>query len=152
MPDETDKEILKILQEEGRISNLNLSQKIALSTASTHDRVKRLERTGVIEAYHAKLSPEQLGIHFQAYILIRLNSTKPDAINHFIHRVQRINEVSEAHKVSGNYNWILKIMCKSNQHFDEILTNKLGALEHIEDMLTLPLFSTTKDKYNVPID
>ncbi len=151
IPDEIDKKILSILQVDGKTSNLDLSKRIALSTASTHDRVKRLERLNIIESYTANISKGHLGFHFQSFVLVKLENMKKEAVEGFIHRIQRIKEITECHKISSDHQWLLKIVARNHQDFDDITTNKLGNYDLITEIKPMPLLSTVKHNYNTPM-
>ena len=90
--DSIDLKILKILQEKGRITNLQLSQEIGLSPAPTLERVKKLETSGVIESYHAQINDTLLGIGIKAFISISLERQKVDSIVTFKEKIQAIVE------------------------------------------------------------
>ena len=96
--DKTDFKILKILQEQGRITNIQLSNDVGLSPAPTLERVRKLENSGIIKSYHAIADAEALGLGIKTYIQISLNWHKLDAINNFISQINDIDEIVEDRK------------------------------------------------------
>src|SRR3954447_388419 len=99
--DKTDLQILKILQENGRITNLQLSNEIGLSPAPTLERVRKLEHSGYINSYHALVDEEKLGLGIKTFIQISLDFHQKDTIQTFINEIQAIKEVTECHHVTG---------------------------------------------------
>ncbi|HHJ51399.1 MAG TPA: Lrp/AsnC family transcriptional regulator, partial [Phaeodactylibacter sp.] len=110
--DKTDLLVLKELQENCRMTNLKLAEKVKLSPAPTLERVKKLEHMHVIEGYHAKVNPEKLGLNVQTFVFISLAWRKDNAFNKFIEKIQDIPEVIECHVITGEADVILKIICK----------------------------------------
>ena len=88
--DKIDLKILKILQENSKITNLDLSKKIGLSPAPTLERVKKLEQSGIIESYHAQVNPQTIGLSVKTFALVSLAWQKENALNHFL-RKNKIN-------------------------------------------------------------
>ena len=87
--DKIDLKILKILQENSKITNLDLSKKIGLSPAPTLERVKKLEQSGVIESYHAKVNPQTIGLNVKTFVLVSLAWQKENALNNFLDKIRR---------------------------------------------------------------
>ena len=82
--DKIDAKILELLQTNSKITNLELSKKIGLSPAPTLERVKKLESTGVIESYHAKVSPQKVNLTISTFVLVNISWVKPKALESFI--------------------------------------------------------------------
>lgn len=107
--DRIDRKILQTLQQEGRISNVELARQINLSPSPCLERVKRLESEGYIEGYGARISAEKLGLGMQAFIQITLDRTTADVFDHFRESVVEIPEVAECHMVAGGFDYLLKL-------------------------------------------
>ena len=140
-----DLKILRILQEKGRITNLLLSQEIGLSPAPTLERVKKLESSGVIESYHAQINENLLGYGIKAFISISLERQKVDSIVTFKEKVRMIPEILECYQITGNADYLLKVVVKDIPSFEGLISNKLSQIEEIGQMQTMMILSKVKD-------
>lgn len=150
--DSIDLTILKILQEKGRITNLQLSQKIGLSPAPTLERVKKLENSNIIKGYYAKINPQALGIDIQAFIMISLTRQIDNAIKNFTKQINKIDEIVECYQITGNFDYILKIIVKDIRSFEQLIANKLSKIDEIRQMQTMIVLSTVKESSIIPYD
>jgi len=150
--DVIDLKILRILQEKGRITNLQLSQEIGLSPAPTLERVKKLESSGVIEGYHAQVNDTLLGMGIKAFISISLERQKVDSIVTFKSKIQAIPEVLECYQITGNADYFLKVVVKDIPSFESLISNKLSQIEEIGQMQTMMILSKVKDSKVVHIE
>ena len=99
--DDIDRKILHILQKSGWITNAQLSKEIGLSPAPTLERVKKLELSGVIKSYHAKLDREQIGLGVSTFILVSLKGHNKENIQKFTESISEIDEIIECHQITG---------------------------------------------------
>lgn len=150
--DKIDLNILKILQENGRITNLQLSTEIGLSPAPTLERVKKLEQGGYIKSFHAFVDERKLNLGIKAFTLIRLSHHKSSVITDFIKKTNEINEIIECHHVTGGFDFILKIMVKDISAYQNFVLDKLSKVEEINQMQTLIILDTDKQSKSIPID
>ena len=150
--DKTDYKILKKLQENGRITNLQLSNEIGLSPAPTLERVKKLEGNGLITGYHAHLDAVQLGIGIKALVSVSLNKKSDDTISEFKNKIQKIAEVVECLQITGNFDFIFTVMVKDMISFEKIISQKLSKIESIQHMQTSIVISTTKATKIIPLE
>lgn len=150
--DEVDFKILKVLQEEGKISNLNLSKKIGLSPAPTLERVKKLEQSGVISSYHAHLDQNSLGLHLNALIQITLVRQLPDASTKFLAKAEKIKEVSEVFQVTGSFDFHLRVIAKDILDFERLIREELSEIEEIANMQTLIVLRKHKNSNILPLN
>lgn len=144
--DELDLKILKKLQENGKITNLQLSKDIGLSPAPTLERVKKLEKTGFIQSYHALVDESKLELGLAAYMQISLIRQRDNAINDFIDQINQIDEVMECYNVTGQADYLLKIVVKDIAAFDALVKEKLSPIEQIRNMHSMVVIS--RDKYS----
>jgi len=144
--DELDLKILKRLQENGKITNLQLSKDIGLSPAPTLERVKKLENNGFIKSYHALVEESKLDLGLAAYMQISLIRQRDNAINNFIDQINKIDEVMECYNVTGQADYLLKIIVKDITAFDALVKEKLSPIEEIRNMHSMIVIS--KDKYS----
>ena len=103
-----DRNILRILQKDGRISYTDLAREVGLSVTPCIERVKRLEKNGYIKGYTAKLNPELLDVGLVVFVQIRLNHTSQENFEEFRHSVMSLQNVQSCFLVSGNYDYLYK--------------------------------------------
>lgn len=149
--DKTDKKILDILQENGRITNLQLSQEIGLSPAPTLERVRKLEKTGFIESYHARLNPAKLGLGLRVIIQVSLIRQIENAMQKFVDQIEEMDEVIECSQVTGDFDYHIKVLVKDISEFDRLVNTKLSKIEEIGQMRSSVILSTLKDSTHLPI-
>src|SRR5688572_4114728 len=123
--DKIDLKILKILQENGKITNLQLSSEVGLSPAPTLERVKKLENSGFIKSYHALVNEQDLGIGIQVWIQISLSRQRDNAINNFKKHIQTIEEIMECYQVTGDSDYLMKIMVKDIPAFEQLIAGRI---------------------------
>lgn len=149
--DETDKKILSILQQNGRITNLQLSSEIGLSPAPTLERVRKLEKSGIIASYHAEVSAQRLGLGLKVIIQVSLIRQIENAMQKFVDQIKEIDEIIECAQVTGDYDYYLKVMVKDIAEFDKLVNGKLSKIEEIGQMRSSVILSTVKDSKMIPI-
>ena len=149
--DETDKKILEILQSRAKVTNARLSEEIGLSPAPTLERVKKLEQTGIIASYHAKLNPERIGLGVTTFVLASLTGHNKANIEGFIREIQKIPEVIECHHVTGAGDFILKITAKDISSYQKLMLEKVSEIKEVGNMQSMVVLSTFKDSKVLPI-
>ncbi len=147
-----DLKILKELQENSKITNIELSKKIGLSAAPTLGRVQKLEKSGLIESYHAKVNMAHLDLGFTALIQVSLTRQISNAIQNFIKEINNIDSIVECYQLTGNFDYQLKVIVKDIPAFDRLITDKLSKIEEIRQMQTLVVLSTVKSSPVLPIN
>lgn len=149
--DEIDKKILKILQKNGRITNLQLSNEIGLSPAPTLERVRKLEKSGIIDSYHAEVNPAKLGLGLKVIIQVSLVRQIENAMQKFVRQIEQIDEVVECAQITGDFDYYLKVLVKDISEFDKLVNTKLSVIEEIGQMRSSVILSTKKDSKQIPI-
>ena len=150
--DKIDYQILKMLQENSNITNLSLSKKIGLSPAPTLERVKKLEKNGIIKSYHAEVDPHCLGLTVKTFILVNIGWHKEHASENFLKKVNEIDEVAECNIITGDGDFLLKVICKDLQAYQNLLFNVLSQIPEVERLKTLMTLSTVKNRKVLPVD
>ena len=150
--DKIDLSILKILQDNSKITNLDLSKRIGLSPAPTLERVKKLEQNEVIQSYHAKISPEAIGLMVKTFVLVSLDWRKNQARENFLEQVQSIEEITECYIITGEADFLIKIVCRDIPTYERLLFKTLQQIDEIERLKTLMTLSTVKDVKRLPYD
>ena len=148
--DRIDLKILEILQDNSKITNLDLSKKIGLSPAPTLERVKKLEQTGVVESYHAQVNPQSIGLNVQTFVLVSLAWQKENALNNFLDKIKSIDEIIECYIITGEADFLIKIICKDIPTYEQLLFKTLSQIEEIERLKTLMTLSTVKNAKVLP--
>ena len=142
--DATDKRILDFLQSDSKKTNKELSNKLNLSVTAVYERIRKLEKAGVISKYVALVRPEKVEKSFLAFCQIKLvQHTKANVVE-FESEVAKLIEVLECFHVSGEYDYILKVMVKDMEAYREFMLNKLTALKHIGSTQSTFVISSVK--------
>jgi len=143
--DQTDKKILGILQRHAKITNAQLSKDIDLSPAPTLERVKKLENSGIIQSYHAKLNTKLLGLGISAFIQVKLQHYSNEACLEFEQGINNVQEVIECHSVTGSAAYLIKIVAKDLEVYEQVLRDKITALGNIAELNSMIILNSTKD-------
>lgn len=149
--DDIDRKILGIIQLQGRITNARLSEEIGLSPAPTLERVKKLEQLGIITSYHAKLNPSKLGLGVTTFVIVSLNGHTKAKIEGFIDAINKIEEVIECHHITGAGDFILKIISKDIQSYQQLMLEKVSEIKEVDNMQSMVVLSTYKDSKILPV-
>ena len=149
--DKTDLQLLKILQENGRISIKELAQRVHLSPTPVFERVRRLESTGVIERYTTILNAAKLGQGFIVFCSVKLRRMGKDIANDFVERVKDIPEVAECYNISGEFDYLLKIYAPDMQYYNEFCINVLGTIESLGSIQSSFVMNPVKTSVGLPL-
>jgi DNA-binding Lrp family transcriptional regulator len=149
--DAIDKKILEILQTNSNITNAQLAQEIGLSPAPTLERVKKLETAGVIRSYHAVIDTASVGMGVNTFVMVTLRGHNKENIEKFMKVIRKIDEVVECHHVTGQADFILKIVCTDIPAYQTLMLEKVSNIEVVDNMQTMVILSTFKDSKVVPL-
>jgi Lrp/AsnC family leucine-responsive transcriptional regulator len=130
--DAFDRKILSALRSDGRLTISQLAEKVGLSTSPCWTRLKRLESTGVIEAYVAVLNHRRLGLANTVFIEVTLDRHDEDVLASFGEALARVPEVIEAHLVTGDYDYLVKIAVADTAHYERFLRQTLYRIKGIK--------------------
>lgn len=147
-----DLKILKLLQENGRITNVQLSNEIGLSPAPTLERVKKLENSGVIKSYHAAVNESAVNLGIKAMIQVSLVRQKDNAIANFKKHIDKIDEITECYQVTGNFDYLLKVVVKDIPAFEKLIGGKLSKIPDIGQMQTNVILNEVKKSAVLPLN
>ncbi len=150
--DNTDRQILRLVQKNGRISNSDLSEKIHLSPSATADRTKRLQNEGYIKNYAAILCPQKLDRSLLVFVEIKLDRTNDDVFMRFNEAVKNSPEVMECHMVAGGFDYLVKARVKDMHAYRQFLAGVLLSLPSIRESHTYPVMEEVKDDNYLQID
>jgi Lrp/AsnC family leucine-responsive transcriptional regulator len=146
VPDKKDLAILRLLQENARITIKEISAKVHLSTTPVHERIKRMEESGVIKQYatlvdHTKVKK---GLMVICYVSLRQHSK--NAGDKFIKTIRELNEVIECYNISGEFDFMLKVVCEDMNAYYDFHVNKLSQLEnmgHVQSVFVMGIIKET---------
>ncbi|MBK8547796.1 MAG: Lrp/AsnC family transcriptional regulator [Saprospiraceae bacterium] len=131
MPDPYDIAILQEVQKNAKITIKDLSEKINLSPTPTFERLKKLEKEGYITGYHAKLDIKKLGLSLMVMCNVSLKNHQKDIIEKFQEEIIRFDEVKECYHIAGMYDYLLKIIVKDMDAYQQFVSKKLASLDNI---------------------
>ena len=143
--DQKDRQILRVLAADGRISNLDLAERVALSPSACLRRVQALEAAGVIRGYRAVLDPARLGQGFVAYVAVGLNEHTRDAQAAFEAAMADAPEVRECHNITGAVEYLLRVEVADLPAYKRFHTDTLGALPQVARLTTYVVMGSPKD-------
>jgi len=150
--DEIDVQILAILQADGRITNADLSKRVGLSPPSVLQRVRTLEKMGLIRGYHAILDHERLGLKLTAFAQISLSLHQEQPIERFRKQIAAIPEVLECYHVSGEFDFLLKIVVRDIRAYEALIREKITKIRGIRQIKTDFVLGVNKHTTQVPLD
>lgn len=142
--DEKDIQILEILQQDGRATNADIAKQIQLSPPSALQRVKALEKLGVIKSYAAMLDADRLGIKLTAWTQISLALHQEMPIERFRKAIASIPEVMECYHVSGDFDFLIKICVRDMKAYESFVREKLSKIKGISKIQTSFVMGVTK--------
>lgn len=143
--DAVNERILRELQRDGRISNLDLADRVGLSPSACLRRVQELERSGVIAGYRAVLSAEARGIGFVAFVGVGLNEHNKTAQERFERAMARAPEVVECHNITGTIEYMLRVECADLAAYKAFHTEVLGTVPHVNSITSYVVMGSPKD-------
>ena len=150
--DKIDYKILRILQNNAKITNSQLSKRVGLSPAPTLERVKKLEKNGIIDGYHAKLNLSKIGLGVSTFVHVTLKGHNKKNINIFLKEINKVDNVIECHHITGTGDFILKIVAKDIASYQELMLDKISEIEVTDSLQSMVILSTLKENKIMPLD
>ncbi len=149
--DKTDLQILRILQENARLTVKELAARVHLSSTPVFERMKRLETQGYIKKYIAVLDAVKLNQGFVVFCRVKLRRLNRDIANEFMEIIRGIPEVTECYNISGSYDYLLKIHAPDMKYYQEFLLNVLGTIDNLGSMESTFVMDEVKHAYGLHI-
>jgi DNA-binding Lrp family transcriptional regulator len=148
-PDKKDLAILKLLQENARITVKEISEKIHLSTTPVHERIKRMEETGIIKQYATLVNHSKVkkGLTVICYVSLKEHGKKAGA--KFIQTIKNLNEVIECFSISGEFDFMLKVVCENMNAYYDFHVNKLSEIENVGHVQSVFVMGIIKETHQV---
>jgi len=150
--DTVDRVILRHLQAEGRVTNVELAERAGLTAPPCLRRVRALEEAGAIRGYHADLDPEALGYAITVFAMVSLKSQAETDLRKFEEHVAALPQVRECHMLNGEIDFILKVVAHDLQEFQRFLTSELTPAPNVASVKTSLTIRTSKHLPGVPVD
>lgn len=149
--DDIDLQILGELQQDGRMTNVELARKVGLTAPPCLRRVRALEEAGAIKSYHAVVDPAMLGYTITVFAMVSLKSQAEADLKAFQDHVASLPEVRECHMLNGEIDFILKVVAPDLQSFQQFLTSKLTPAPNVVSVKTSLTIRTSKNLPGVPL-
>lgn len=149
--DRIDRKILRAIQDDGRLTNLELAEKISLSPTATAERLKRLGRDGYITGYTARLSASMLDRGMLVFVEVKLDRTTPDVFDAFADAVRRSEDVMECHMVAGGFDYLVKARVKGMEAYRAFLSDVILSLPGVRETHTYPVMEEVKSTGKIPV-
>lgn len=149
--DDMDRELLLYLQQDARMSNAELARRVNLSPPGLQKRLRKLEEMGVIEHYVALVNREILGYDMLCFVQVTLQRHNPQAVAAFKQLVQNMPEVLECHHITGEYDYLLKVVVRNRKHLEQFIVETLTPVPGMDKIRTSLVLSEIKTTTAVPI-
>ena len=149
--DTIDQKLIHLLQEDSRQTNKALALKLNLSVTAIYERIKKLENAGVIRKYVALVNKVSVEKSFVAYCHIKLVQHSQDFVVEFEQEVTNLPEVMECYHISGDYDYLLKVMVKDMEAFREFMVNRLTKINHIGSTHSMFMINEVKHTTAIPV-
>ena len=144
MLDEIDKELLKLLQKDGKQTNKALSNVLGLSVTAVYERIRKLEKNGIISNYVALIDKKKIDKAFVAFCHVKLVQHSQDYVMKFEREVRKLDEVLECYHISGDYDYLLKVLVEDMEAFRDFMVKKLTNIDHIGSTHSMFVISEVK--------
>ncbi len=151
MIDKLDLKLLRLLQKNARISNVDLAEHVNLSPTPCLRRLRKLEETGVIKRYEARLDSASLGLTVSALAFVKLTRNSASNGAEFEKQIKALPSVVECNVVTGPYDYVLRIVAKSLEDYESILKNQLGIIKPIADVESTIILKQVECSNGFPI-
>lgn len=142
--DKFDWQILEAVQEDGRLSLADLSERIGLSKTPCQIRLKRLEKDGYITGYHARFNMRKIQQNYVVFIQVKLEATSRRHLQEFNQAVQKIDVIQSCHMMAGGFDYLLKVRCRNMEEYRVILTDHINDLPGVYQTTSFPAMEEVK--------
>lgn len=146
--DAAERQILHLLQRDGRISNVDLAERIGLSESPTFRRVKQLEQRGLIQGYAAIVDQRLLGLDVVAFVQVSMETQGDAATDEFLECVRAEPHIVECHAMSGGHDYLMKVVARSIDHFSELCMERIlryPGVGHVESSFSLKAIKHSRE-------
>ena len=148
---EADRRILRVIQEEGRISNVALAERVGMSPSPCLRRLKRLEEAGVIDGYRARLDEQALGFGVVALVSVKLEKHTRERFDALIQAIQALDAVTDCYAVTGESDLVLRVVATDLEAFGDFTLSRLLSLPGVADIRSSFIIGRFKTGPRVPV-
>jgi len=149
--DTVDYQLLTLLQVNAKVTNAYLSQQTGLPPTTVFERVKRLESRGYITSYYATIDKEKAGLRATFFLQVALTRNSGLVISSFIEKINELKEVMECHHITGSTNFLLKIVTRDIQSFQQLVTQEISRINEVGSMQSMIVLSVMKESKVMPL-
>ncbi len=149
--DQIDLKLLELLQQSGKLTTKEIAQQVNLSPTPVYERIRRLEREGVIKKYVALVEAEKVGKGLIVFCDITLKEHTKEIGHQFVQEIMLSKYVCECYNISGDYDFRLKVMVRDMKHYQDFVLNELGSIKNIGSAHSTFVMGVIKHNYAVPI-
>ena len=149
--DNIDNNILRILQNDGRISIVNLAERVGLTKTPCLTRLRRLEKTGYIDGYQARINPHKVDQSYLVYVQIKLENTTSQTLRNFNQAAKATPDIMSCHMLSGGYDYLLKIRTRDMASYRELLGDVIASLPGVLTTASFPVMEEVMDRTTIRI-
>ena len=142
--DSKDRQILALVQRDAKRAQADIAKRVGLSAAAVNERLKKLEKAGVIRRYAAVVDPRALGVTITAFVEVFIEQPRFEPA--FIERMLKLDEVQECHHITGEFSLLLKLRVHDMEALQQLLLKQLNALEGVRQTRTVMVLSTLKEE------
>ncbi len=150
--DATDYAILELVQEDSSRTQVDLAHRVDLSVSGLKKRLRRLYACGVIKRRVTLLNPEALNLNLLCFVQVVLGHHQPDAARQFCDMVRELPEVLECHALTGEHDYLLRVVARDNRHLQRLLANQLAAAPGVDRLLTSIALDEIKSTTALPLE
>ncbi|HBS12933.1 MAG TPA: AsnC family transcriptional regulator [Flavobacteriaceae bacterium] len=149
--DPIDWKLLEILQQNGKLTTKEIAQQVHLSSTPVYERIRRLERKGIIKKYVAVVEAEKVGKGLTVFCNVTLKEHTKEIGNQFVKEITSLKEITECYNISGDYDFMLKIVVNDMKNYQEFVINDLGSIKNIGSAHSTFVMGIIKHSYSVPL-
>lgn len=147
--DRIDAELVRLLQNDARLSNKQLAAAVGLAASSVHDRVRRLWSEGVLTGSHVEVAPQALGVGLEALLMIELAKHERATVDRFMEDIVDIPEVRSAHLITGRYDLIVHVVARDTRHLKDLALDHFTSRSGVTRIETSIIYET-RHKHELP--
>ncbi|MEQ8626360.1 Lrp/AsnC family transcriptional regulator [Ekhidna sp.] len=149
--DDIDKKLVSLLQKNGKLTMKELSAELGLSITPIYERLRRLERNGVITGYHASVNPKKAGFGFEVFSSVTLESHKSEYLREFEIEIEKFSEVMECYHLAGTFDFLVKVLVHDMDEYAEFVNLKLARLNNIRLVQSMMVLKKIKQTAVLPL-
>lgn len=149
--DPIDKKMVSMLQQNGKLTMKELSSELGLSITPIYERLRRLERDGLITGYHASVNPKKAGFGFEVFSSVTLESHKAEYLKEFEIEIAKFPEVMECYHMAGSFDFLLKLLVKDMDDYAVFVNKRLAKLNNIRLVQSMMVLKKIKDSKVLPL-